>query len=254
MTLRTNQLTITHGKKILCQPFTWKMHAGEIWGLLGANGRGKTTLLHTLAALRKTQHGDIFMNEKNMHTLCRKQIAKQVGILFQDVNVSFPQTVFDYCLASRFPHLPYFKRENDADKQLVMHALETMSLLDRSQTLMEHLSGGEKRRASLAAIFAQNPAIYLLDEPTNHLDLRFQMQTMKHIRSLATNQSASVLMSLHDVNLAQQFCDHILLLFDEGEIMQGTTKDLLTEKNLTRLYQQPLQRLEVDGSVFWAMV
>lgn len=249
--LKTENLAITIGNKTLCQDLNLTINAGEVWGILGQNGSGKTTLLHTLAGLLPAKQGEIWLGNNKLSLLSIKSVAKYLGILFQDVNVVFLQTVFDYCMGGRFPHLAYFQRETAEDRRIVHYALERLSVSHLAHKPLHQLSGGEKRRVAIAALLAQTPTLYLLDEPTNHLDIHHQIAVLKTFRQLAREESAAILMALHDVNLAQQFCDHILLMFADGRTLQGSVDDVLTSENLTLLYQHPLHKLGNDPLSFW---
>lgn len=251
MNLHAKQISIQIHDKTICKDLTLDIKSGESWGLLGPNGCGKTTLLHTLAGLHSLTAGEIFLGETKFHQFSTKAIAQSLGILLQEFVANFPQTVWDYCVAARYPHLAYFKKESDKDKQIVYEALATLELKNCFNRNILQLSGGEKKRLAIAALLAQTPSIYLLDEPTNHLDLRHQINILTHFRQLAATESATLLMSLHDINIAQRFCDHILLLFPNGRIEQGTREEMLTAKYLTDLYQHPIQSISDRESIFW---
>jgi iron complex transport system ATP-binding protein len=249
--LLTRDLAIRIHKKLICEKLNLTIQAGEIWGILGINGSGKTTLLQTLAGLHPLQQGDIWLNEKRLATLPLKTIAQSIGILFQDFTETFPQTVEEYCRASRYPHLNYFQPKKTHDLEIVTYALHTMGLLALAQRKIHHLSGGEKRRLALASILVQTPRLYLLDEPTNHLDVHYQIKVLSHFRQLTSSTSITVIMALHDVNLVQQFCTHVLLLLPNGHTLQGTAKDTLTTQNLFELYQHPLHAIQHENSIYW---
>ena len=239
--LTTKNLTLTIAKKTLCRDLTLEIQPGEIWGILGPNGCGKSTLLHTLAGLLAA-NGEIILHGKKLADLSRKTIARHIGILFQQCHDLFPQTVYEFCRSGRYPYLNYFGWENEKDTDIVHQALETMELTELKHKNIQHLSGGERRRLSIATLIAQTPTLYLLDEPTNHLDLRHQVKTLTYFRSIANSQSISAFISLHDINLAAQFCDRILMLTGDGRFILGQTKNMLTEENLSFLYQQPLTK------------
>lgn len=249
--LQAKQIAIHVNGKTICEDLDLTLRPGETWGILGPNGSGKTTLLHTLAGLSAITKGEIWLGADRLNKLSSKSIAQTLGLLFQDVNAVFAQTIWEYCLAGRYPHLNYLQRESPQDKQIVLQALQTMELDHCLHKNMMQLSGGEKRRLAIATLLAQTPGIYLLDEPTNHLDVRHQMLVLNQFRNLAAMQSCAILMSLHDVNLAQQFCDRILLLFSDGSVMQGLTQEMLTEENLTRLYQHPMRVWGEGSLIYW---
>lgn len=247
-TLSTKNLTLKIGQLTLCEALNLVIRPGEMWAVLGANGSGKTTLLHTLAGLLPAEQGQIFLNQEAFTQLSNKALAQSLGILFQDYNPPFPQTVWEYCCAGRYPHRAYFQKESAGDKHIVLQALQVMELDKLKQRSVAQLSGGEKRRLAIASLLAQTPDIYLLDEPTNHLDLRHQIQVLKHFRHLVATKSAAVVLSLHDVNLAQQFCNRFLFLFPNGATQQDT---IMTSESLTRLYQHPIVMINNASMPFW---
>lgn len=249
--LRTQQLTLQLPQKTLCHELNWAVHAGEVWGILGANGSGKSSLLHALAGLNPLSHQQVFLFEKKMADVSAKWIAQRLGILLQDTQLIFPQTVFEYCLAGRYPHLSHFSWENADDKQIAWQALTIMELENKAQQTIFTLSGGERRRLAIATLLTQHTPIYLLDEPTNHLDLRHQLNVLTHYRQLAHEQRNAVVMALHDINHAQTFCDHILMLFADGRTLQGTVEEVLTEENVSALYQQRLSTGVIGRKKVW---
>lgn len=244
MLLETKQLSISIGQKMICHHLNCCFYPGEVWGILGPNGSGKTTFLQTLIGLHPIEGGDIWLRGQSLKAQSILSIAKSIGILFQDFHQAFSQTVGDYCQASRYPHLTYSKRMKDSDKDIVTQALASMHLDHLKERQITALSGGEKRRLSIAALLAQSPIIYLLDEPTNHLDISYQIQVLHHFQHLAKMQGASIIMSLHDINLAARFCSHIMLFYPLGKVLTGSVQTMLTAENLTRLYQHPINALK----------
>ncbi|VVC76713.1 Hemin import ATP-binding protein HmuV [Aquicella siphonis] len=249
--LTASRLTLTMGNRKLCQSLNLQLRAGEVWGILGPNGCGKTTLLHALCGLRPVTCGEIRLGGQLLNQLPVKTIARSIGLLFQDITVVFPQTVWDYCRAARYPHLPFLKQESAADIQIISEALRTMELQSHTRRRVTQLSGGEQRRLAIAALLAQTPAIYFLDEPANHLDVRYQGLVFGHFRRLADTNNAVVMMSLHDANLAQHYCDHVLLMYPDGETMQGKILDMLTPEHLTRLYRHPIDSIHHGDMIYW---
>lgn len=248
--LQTQNLSLSIGKKSICQQLDLTLSRGEILGILGPNGSGKTTLLHALAGLYPLSAGEILLHDQPLSELPIKERAQKIGILFQDTPFPFSQTVWEYALTGRYPHLSYFKTANDEDKQIVAQALQILDMQDFSQRKVTELSGGEKRRLAIATLLVQTPDIYLLDEPTNHLDIRYQMDVLTHLRHLAT-QGAAIALTLHDVNLAQQFCDRVLLIKPDGDIIIGNTSSLLTTENLHAVYQCAMTPLVHNDITYW---
>jgi iron complex transport system ATP-binding protein len=249
--LTAQNLTVHISNQIICQQLNLTLKRGDICGILGPNGSGKTTLLHTLANLHPVHAGEIFLDNQLLTELKPNAIAQKLGILFQDTSALFSQSVLEFCLTGRHPHLSRLAFESANDKAIALAALTRMDLDKKLSQAVHTLSGGERRRLAIATLLTQTPQIYLLDEPMNHLDIRHQMLILHHFKKLATNQSAAVMMSLHDMNIAEHFCTHVLLLFGDGTSLYGTPKDILTTQNLSHLYQYPVQSGSIGPRQFW---
>lgn len=245
--LRIENLTMIRGGKTLCRQLNFTISPGESWGVLGPNGCGKSTLLHTISGHLPPAAGNIFLNTEALTSLSARRIAQEIGILFQDAQYTFPQSVFDYCLAGRFPHHGLFSSLLQ-DKTQVEQALLQLELTALAEKNIQELSGGEQRRAAMAALFVQAPAFLLLDEPANHLDLRYQIHIMK---LLASRSDCAIILSAHDINFAARFCNRILMMFPDGECAHGLPGDMLTTENLSRLYQYPIDALREGKQTYW---
>jgi len=251
--LSTTKLSINIGSIQVCDNLNIECKPGEVWGILGRNGKGKTTLLHTLAGLRSEQSGDIFIKQKNINELSRKEIAQQLGVLLQHHEDSFPSSVIETVITGRHPHINQWQWESDNDWKIAHHALETVQLSQLSERPINQLSGGERQRVSIATLITQNPDIMLLDEPNSHLDLKYQIQLLDYLCQLSKTQQKTVLMTLHDLNLAARYCDKLILLLGNGKALIGDSNELLSENNLRELYDYPISRLEsADYPVFIA--
>jgi len=243
--LETQSLTLEIGGKTVCSELNVEISAGQHWGLLGINGVGKTTLLHTLAGLRAPAQGEVLLGGTLIDELPRRNIAQKIGLLLQNDDDAFPGTVMETVLTGRHPWLSQWQWESDDDRALALTALKNMELEGLDQRQVNTLSGGERRRLGLATLLTQNPQLFLLDEPTNHLDPHHQIELLSLLSQQVTNSQRASLMILHDINLATRFCDHLMLLFGEGETLCGPAEDILNIEILTRLYGHPV--IAVDG-------
>lgn len=222
------------------------IRAGECWGILGPNGAGKTSLLHTLAGLRPPRAGEVHIKGRPLAGLSRREVARSLGVVFQDHQDSFPATVLETALIGRHPFLRPWDIESAADHAAALDALGQLDLCALSDRLVSTLSGGERQRLAIATVLTQNPEILLLDEPTNHLDMHHQLVVMDLVRRLTRAGHAAVA-CIHDVNLAARYCDRVLLLYPGGEACWGATADMLLPRALERLYGQALVAGEVEG-------
>jgi iron complex transport system ATP-binding protein len=220
---------------------------GQVWGILGPNGAGKTTLLHTLAGLTPPRSGSVWLSDIPLKQRRRRQIARELGVVFQDRQDGFPATVLETALIGRHPYLSAWQMEGADDYGYAEKALAKLDVAHLRDRLVSTLSGGERQRVAVATVLTQAPKIWLADEPTNHLDLHHQSVVMTLMAQQAA-QGSAVMMSLHDVNLAARWCDHILLLYPNGEACWGPKGEMLVPSALEQLYQQRLIKVEVDGA------
>ena len=241
--IRCAGLRVAIGERLLVDDLDLDIRAGEFLGILGRNGSGKTTTLHTLAGLRAPNRGSIILNDRQVGDWTRREVARRIGLLLQHTDDPFPATVFETALAGRHPHLDFWQWEGAADLEAVREALSSVGLETLGTRPVRTLSGGERRRLALATLLCQQPGTYLLDEPTNHLDPAFEQSVMRLLAGLAANGRA-VAASLHDVNLASRYCDRCLLLFGDGEWATGPTDEVLTEDRLDRLYGVRMGRID----------
>jgi iron complex transport system ATP-binding protein len=240
--LETRKLNVSVPGRTLVDALDFCLRRGEFVAMLGRNGSGKTLSMLTLAALRNPTLGNVILDGDDVFSMPRATIARRLALLPQSVDDIFPATVLDTVLIGRHPHIPRFHWESKRDREVAMNALQQMDIADLAERDVLTLSGGERRRLGVAQILAQAPAVYLLDEPTNHLDPQHQLDVLQVFRH-AANDGASVVASLHDVNLAVRFADRCLLLFGDGRWELGATSDILNERRLEALYGTPIEAL-----------
>lgn len=249
--LSTHALTVSIAGKQVCRNLDLDLDAGTCLGILGPNGIGKTTLLHTLAGLRAPDSGEILLAGELISKLSRRAIARQLGLLIQQQEDSLPASVLETALIGRHPHIGFWRWESHADVAIARRMLKLTGLEGLEQRTQTHLSGGERRRLAIATILAQDPAVFLLDEPTHQLDLQHQITLLRLFAQLAHSQGRLVVISLHDVNLAARFCSHVLLMFGSGRTLAGPTREILTPENLSQLYHIPVLPVSWPGGTLY---
>lgn len=217
-----------------------ELQRGELIAVLGQNGAGKTLSLLTLAGLREAESGQVRLGDQELQQLARRDVARRLALLPQDVEDIFPATVMDTALIGRHPHIDRLRWESAEDHAIAAGALHTMGLGELTARDVLTLSGGERRRLAIAQVLTQQPDIYLLDEPSNHLDPQHQLDAMRVFRQ-AADAGAGVIASLHDINLAVRFADRCLLLFGDGRWELGSGAAVLNEARLSELFATPME-------------
>ncbi len=223
-----------------------QLHAGEFIAILGRNGCGKSLTLHTLAGLRPAAAGEVRLGGVALSRLKRREIARRLGLLPQDREDALGLTTLETVLTGRHPHLKLWQRESAADRELARHSLERFGVERHAARPLAGLSGGEQRRAAMAALLAQAPRVYLLDEPTNHLDPHHQLEVLQIFRALASD-GAAVIATLHDPTLAERFADRVLLMHGDGRWQLGATRQVLNAATLSDLYLTAMLELSAPG-------
>lgn len=234
---------VVHGLDLAVEP-------GQRLAILGRNGVGKTTLLHTLAGLRPPDAGALRLDGQGYAELGPRGAARRRGLLPQHQGDAFAASVLETVLVGRHPYLSRWDWESAADEGLAQAALAAVGLAGLGGRAIHTLSGGERQRVALATLLVQQPKLYLLDEPLAHLDLNHQVAVLELMSRRVRETGAALVMVLHDVNLAARYCDRALLLHGAGEYRLGEGGAVFEAGALSRLYGHPL-RVIVDGERRW---
>ncbi|OEE31153.1 iron ABC transporter substrate-binding protein [Vibrio genomosp. F10 str. ZF-129] len=226
-------------KKIL-QPTTLNFQSGKVTTLLGHNGCGKSTLIKLLSRQNKPARGQVLLNGESVELLSSQQFALNVAYLPQHSPITDGVTVRELVCFGRYPWKGVFGRYSKADYQLVDDAIKKVGLEAFSGRYVATLSGGERQRAWVAMLLAQQSQCLLLDEPTSALDVAHQHELLALIRDLNQTLGLTVIMVLHDINMAAKFSDEIIALHSGQVIAQGTPKELMTPDVLQQIYGMEL--------------
>lgn len=223
-------------------------HPGQVVGLIGPNGSGKTTLLRTLHASLRPQEGAVLLDGRPLADLSARQVAREVAVVVQEHGGELPLLVADMVLLGRTPHRTGLGRHRAEDHRLAAQALVRVGASHLADRPFVGLSGGEKQRVLIARALAQQATHLLLDEPTNHLDIRYQHEVLHLVRGL----EATVVVVLHDLNLAAVYCDHLVLLHRGRVVAAGTPREVLTPAVLEPVYEVGVRRVDLDDGVHLA--
>jgi iron complex transport system ATP-binding protein len=234
--LEVQNITINYGECAVVQDVSLTLEAGKIIALLGANGAGKTTLLKALNASLPVANGAIQLDGKLIEKFSRREIARGIAVIAQETETKFPVNVLEFVLAGRFAHGTAFGWETETDLQIALRSLELCDLKNYENHRMNQLSGGERQRVVLARALATEAKILLLDEPTANLDLSHQALLFRLVKERCETGDASAIVITHDLNLASEFADEILLLKNGRIIAKGKPETVLTVENLQAVF------------------
>lgn len=242
-------VSVTLGGARVLDRLSCEVEAGEWLALIGPNGAGKTTALRAIAGL-VPHDGEVHVLGDAAHTLPRAQLARRVALVPQVPLVPVGLTVREYVLLGRTPHLGYFGSEGREDHGAADAAIEQLDLVPFARRRLDTLSGGERQRAILARALAQDAPLLLLDEPTAALDMGRQQQVLELVDRLRTERGLTVVSTMHDLTLAGQYADRLLLLDGGRLVAAGNADEVLTRALITEHYGAEVEVVDAPGSGF----
>jgi iron complex transport system ATP-binding protein len=209
---------------------------GEFVGVIGPNGSGKSTLLKTLCRLVSPQKGEILLDSVPLNGMSQGEIARKMAVVPQEAYSLFPFRVVEIVLMGRSPYLGHLMFERTKDLEIAKKAMEWTEILPVSERPIDELSGGERKRVFIARALAQEPEIILLDEPTANLDIHHQVDFLDLIRSLNRERGLTIMMASHDLNIASEYCDRLILLRGGMIYKIGSPREVITKENIEEVY------------------
>ena len=238
--IELKNLSIGYGNKSVLQDVNAKINKGEIVGIIGCNGAGKSTLLKTIRGLLPKQSCEILYFGRKLESFSEKELAREVAYLQQNVEVGFGYTGKDIVLAGRYPYMKWWKGESISDEELALKCMEYTGTKELAERPVNEVSGGQKQRILLAKVLAQQTPILFLDEPTTGLDMVYQEEIFRFSKALA-KMGKTILMVVHELNLAAKYCSRIILLGEGTVIADGRPDNVFTEKILSKAYNAPVR-------------
>lgn len=225
-------VTLTAGAHRLVEDVSLTARPGEVIGLVGPNGSGKSSLLRAVYRILRPTTGQVSVDGTDAWSLPVRQLARTVAAVVQESGAEFELTVREVVAMGRTPHKRLLDGDTAEDAGLIRSALTAVDATDLAHRPFDQLSGGERQRVLIARALAQQPSLLVLDEPTNHLDIRHQLDVLGALRRLP----ATVLVALHDLNLAAYYCDRLYVLCDGKVTAAGPPADILTSQLLSEVY------------------
>jgi ABC-type cobalamin/Fe3+-siderophores transport system ATPase subunit len=237
--LEARNVTVSYDQRVAVTDLTLSLNAGEITAIIGPNGAGKSTLLRTLNGQIPKSSGVITLDGQPLDRLNRRSISRHIAVVAQEAELRFPVTVLEFVLGGRFAWATHsgWGWETEHDLQVANAVINETELSELSARLMNELSGGERQRALMARALATEAPILLLDEPTANLDLSHQATLLTLVRKRCDQQRSAALVVTHDINLAAQFANHIILMKQGRAVHSGTPKDVLRPQILKEVFE-----------------
>ncbi len=235
--LKINNLSGGYHNLPVIKDIFLEIKRGDFVGIIGPNGSGKTTLLRLLSRALSPQKGKIMLQENDINQMSLKEFCQQVAFVAQDTMVNFPFTVLEIVLMGRIPHLKRLQPETKSDLAIAEEALKMTDTLSLKEKKIDELSAGERQRVIIARALAQKPVLLFLDEPTSHLDIGHQIQILDLLKKLNRQNNLTIIMVLHDLNLASEYCHRIVLLKDGMIFKEGVPEEVLTYQNIETVYK-----------------
>ncbi len=235
MGLECEGIQFNYGAKLILDEISVRFEKGDLYGILGPNGSGKTTFLKILGGLLMANYGQVTLDNTNIIKLPTEEIAKRIAVVPESSTAIFDFSVEEIVSMGRFVYIGRLARESLEDKKKVEGILKQFNLLELKDRNYNSLSSGERQKVIIARAIAQQSKILLLDEPTSHLDINYQVEFMEMLRKYVA-QGLVVVSIFHDLNLAAQYCDKLLLLFKRKIFAYGSPEAILTRENVKSVY------------------
>lgn len=236
MTLETRGLTYTYGKHLVLDGVDLHVRNGEILGILGPNGCGKTTMLKNLNRNLSPSGGCVLLDGEDLEDMSKKDIARKIGVVPQTNEIRFAFSVRDMVAMGRMPFQAMMGGASSEDERIVDEAIGLTGLSGMEGRLINTMSGGERQRVIIARAIAQTPDIILMDEPTLHLDISMQFEALDLVSDLARKKGLTVVIVSHDLPMVARYCDRIVLIHDRGIYADGKPEDVLTPDNMRTVF------------------
>jgi iron complex transport system ATP-binding protein len=249
--LSVTNISVRYDERAVLSDVSFELRPGTIIALLGPNGAGKTTLIKALNGTVRAADGEVTLDGRQLWSMTRREIARRIAVVAQENETKFPITVRDFVLAGRFANGSVFGWESDEDLAATKNALTECELEEFEDRLMNELSGGERQRVVLARALATGAKILLLDEPTANLDLAHQASMFRLVREKCKVKGYSSVVITHDINLAAEFAD-VMIMLDDGQVHSiGKPEDVLREESLKKVFDVNvlLDRNPASGNV-----
>ncbi|BEP28886.1 ABC transporter ATP-binding protein [Helicovermis profundi] len=246
MEIKVENLNFKYNDNDVLSKINLKFNSGKIYGILGRNGSGKTTLIKLILGLLKQNSGNIYIGKENSTTINFKKLSKLIAFVPQDYESQTDISVIDIVLMGRNPYLNTFQNPSKEDYKICYRVMENLNLTHLSNYSFSKLSGGQRQMVLVARAIAQETEFIVFDEPISNLDIKNQHDVLAFIKNMANRYGKGIIVSIHDPNLANRYCDNIVMLKDGQVFKNGLSKDVFSENTLKELYDIDFNFIEND--------
>lgn len=236
ITLSTKDLYVGYGNKVIVNNVNINLIKGETLCLLGPNGAGKTTILRTISKLLSPIKGVVYIKGENIKNISNKELSKKMSVVLTKKFTGGLMTVFNVVAMGRYPYTGFFGYLGKRDIEKINEALKVVNAEDIQNAYFDELSDGQKQKVLVARALVQEPEVIVLDEPTTHLDIKHRLELIEILRKLTKNKGITVILSLHEIDMALKSCDKVILVNKGKIIAYGTPEDVVDEKTIEKLY------------------
>ena len=250
--LDVQHLSLDYGPRSVIRDISFQLQAGDILGLVGPNGCGKSSIIKSLSRVLIPTSGKILLNGRELKLIHRNELARIIGVVPQNPYLPETFTVSEVVILGRNPHLGLFSAENAHDIDIVSQAMLRTGITHLATRKIGELSGGERQRVTIARVLAQEPQVILLDEPTANLDIAQQLEILDLINGMCREKNIAVLIAIHDLNIAAQYCTRISMLKNGKIFVEGVPSEVITAENVrevfdaeTTIYPHPENNLPI---------
>ena len=234
--IEIKNISLSYDKRTVLEDISLNLQDKSFVGIIGKNGTGKSTLLKAITGLLKPIKGNIFINKEDICKTSKKMLAKKISFMPQTMHVDFSFNVKDFIMFGRYPYINMFKLASKDDFKIVEDVMNFTETAEFSQRNINELSGGEKQKVLLAQTLVQQTDIIALDEPTSHLDIGSQATIFKLLKMLNEKYNKTIITTVHDLNLAGEFCSDIVLLDNKKVLNFGSAEKVLNYKDIEKVY------------------
>ncbi|TKI58672.1 ABC transporter ATP-binding protein [Brevibacillus antibioticus] len=239
--LETQRLTLSYGERNIIEALDLNIPRGKITVFIGSNGSGKSTLLRSLARLLKPKEGAILLEGESIAKRSTKEVAKRLAILPQGPSAPEGLTILQLVKQGRYPYQNWLQQWSEEDEQMVNKALAATQLTEMANRAVDSLSGGQRQRAWIAMTLAQGTETILLDEPTTYLDMSHQIEILDLLFELNQTEQRTIVMVLHDLNLACRYAHHIVAVHNQTVVAEGAPNEVLTTDLVRTVFDMDCQ-------------